>query len=395
MKLRDRIPRLSAIPVVPLVIVSLVLLLSVIGLWLRHRAAAAQNHVALSQSPKDVTVVQAVAATYQATHRYVGTLRPWVEARVGPQFVAAYVSSVEVRPGAEVQKGQLLATLDCRDASARSLAIEAETRALASRGQALSAQARRMTRLLDGGFVSANDVDQRTADSEAEEARLRAEQSTLVSSRLAVSDCVLRAPFDGEIGHRWLDPGAFVHPGDPLVSVVDRHTIRLVVDVPEDDFGAVAPGTTVAVHLLAVDRHLEATVSRRSPDADADTRTVHVEIDLPDPDRVFPVNTTAEIRVAAGAPIPALKLPLVAADLSGEKAKLFTVTSGVAHVVSLPVIGESGGDLYVAPKLDSGQAVILEGRMGLADGDRVTAAERASPPTLELEHAVGSAGALK
>jgi len=37
-----------------------------------------------------------------------------------------------------------------------------------------------------------------------------------------VSDCVLRAPFDGEIATRLVDPGAFVRPGTSIVSVIDR-----------------------------------------------------------------------------------------------------------------------------------------------------------------------------
>ena len=115
---------------VPAIAVGAVVLVAAIGFLLRHHAASGVNKVALAASPKDVTVVRAKSASYRPEHRFVGTLRPWVEAKVGPQFLSAYISTVLVRPGASVRRGQILGTLDCRDASARSHSISLEARAL-------------------------------------------------------------------------------------------------------------------------------------------------------------------------------------------------------------------------------------------------------------------------
>jgi RND family efflux transporter MFP subunit len=334
--------------------------------------------VALSAAPKEVTVVRARATSYQPTHRYVGTLRPWIEAKVGPQFIAAYVSTVLVRPGAVVKRNQVLGTLDCRDASARSHSVDLEARALQDEQIALAAQAQRMTGLLDGGYIAANEVDQHAAQSNSEQARLESERAKLVDAQLSVSDCVLRAPFDGDIGERWVDPGAFIRPGEPVISVVDRSIVRLVVDVPEDDFAAVAPASAVRIHLVALSEDVSALISRRSPEADPATRTIHVEIDLPDPTHHIPVNTTAEISAGVGQATPATAIPLVAADLTGDKAALFIVNGSVddstAHRETLPVLGEAGGDLFLDPKLlPDGTEVVLEGRAALEDKDQVRA----------------------
>ena len=359
---------------IPIVIAGTVLLVALAGLLLRLHAAAKVNKVALASSPKPVSVVEAVASSYRPTHRYVGTLRPWTEARVGPQFIAAYADTVLVRPGAVVKRNQVLGTLDCRDASARSRAVDLQARSLQAEQLALSAQAQRMTTLLDGGYIPLNEVDLNTAHSRSEQAKLEAERATLVDAQLSVNDCILRAPFDGDIGERWVDPGAFVRPGEPVVSVVDRDIIRLVVDVPEGDFTAVAPGNQVQIHVLALERNLQASISRRSPSADPSTRTIHIEIDLPDPGHHIPVNTTADVQVGVGQPTPATEIPLIAADLSQNKAHLFTVANGIAHAETLPVLGESGGSLYLSPQaLAAGTRVVLEGRAALDDKDRVDA----------------------
>src|SRR5262249_5366524 len=161
------------------------------------------------------------------------TVSPWQSARVGPQLVSAYVATVLVRPGAQVAHGDVLATLDCREASASSRAVAQQARAHEARQSALAHQTARLGGLLDRGFVATDEVEQHEAETASEEARMLAARAELSSRALAVSDCVLRAPFDGEVAERLADPGAFVRPGDAVVTLVDRSTLRVEIDVPE------------------------------------------------------------------------------------------------------------------------------------------------------------------
>jgi membrane fusion protein (multidrug efflux system) len=359
----------------PLGIGAGVLLILVIGALMMWRADARTNKVALSSRPKPVTVVRAHAAMYRPTRMYVGTLQPWIEAKVGPQLVSAYVDTVLVRPGAVVKRGEVLATLDCRDASASVKAIAARARAIDAHQQAIAHEATRTQGLLDGGFVSPNEAEQKTSQSTAEEAQLEAERANLARSSLQVSDCVLRAPFAGDIAQRMIDPGAYVRPGSAIVTVVDRDTVRMTADAPEMDFEAISPGTKVTVHVYATNRDLPATITRRAPAADPVTRTVHFEIDIPDSNHEIPVGTTGEVRLQVGQPVSSTEIPLYAATVRNNKAKLFTVDQNVAHAQTVPIRGEAGGSLFVDPSLSAGTAVVTEGRGLLEDGDRVTAKE--------------------
>jgi RND family efflux transporter MFP subunit len=345
-----------------------------IGGWLYHRATGAVNDVALASAPKPVTVVAVTAATYQPTRRYVGAVEPWVEAKVGPQLVSAYVDTVLVRPGDVVKKGAVIATLDCRDVSVSNKVVAMQARAVAAQQQASANEAARTANLLDGKFVSQNEVDQKQADARSKEAQMLALQAQMTGTALQVSDCVLRAPFDGEIGARQVDPGAFVRPGVPIASIVDRRTLRITAEVPEEDFAAVAPGHAVRLHFLTTGMDLAAKISRRAPAADPGTRTTHIEIDLADPDREVPAWTTAEISLDVGAPTPASALPVIAAAVRGTKASVFVVQAGVAHATVAKLLGERDGVLYVEPSLAAGAQVVTEGRGMLEDQDRVSAA---------------------
>ena len=148
-----------------------------VGGVLYTRSSERTNKVALAQTAKRVTAVNAVTQPYQPTRRYVGTIEPWVQARIGPQLVSAYVSTVLVRPGAAVKLNEVIATLDCRDASAMSKQVEAQAKAVDAMSSAAASEAGRVSQLLDGKYVSENEVDQKKADAakkKAEEAQMRA-----------------------------------------------------------------------------------------------------------------------------------------------------------------------------------------------------------------------------
>jgi RND family efflux transporter MFP subunit len=359
--------------IVPLIIGTAVVLVLGFGAIMLRRAEARVNKVALASSAKPVTVIEAKQSSFRASRRYVATLAPWLEARVGPQLVSAYVDTVLVRPGALVNKGEVLATLDCRNANASSQAVAMQARALDARTQALAHEVSRVQGLADGGFVSANDLEQRAAQSAAEEAQLLAAKAKLLGTSLEVNDCILRAPFEGEVATRIMDPGAFARPGGAIVTVVDRKIVRLTADVPEGDFEVVRPESPVRIHLLSTGKDLSGKISRRSPAADVSTRTVHFEVDLLDPSRSMPVGTTAEVAIDVGEPLPATEIPLSAAKVRGSKATLFIVDHDVATSAVFETLGESGGSLYLKTDLKPGTHVVTEGRSVLSNNDRVAA----------------------
>jgi RND family efflux transporter MFP subunit len=352
-----------------------------VGAVLYTRSTSRVNHVALAESAKRVSTIAAVSQAFQGTRRYVGTTEPWVEASIGPQLVSAYIATVLVRPGASVKHNDVIATLDCRNTSAISKQVAEQARALDAMSTAAANEATRVNTLLQGKFVSQNEAETKAADAASKQAQVASLRAQLASTTLQVDDCVLRAPFDGEVSERHMDPGAFVRPGSQIATLVDRHLVRVATDVPEEDFDAVAPNTPVRLHLLATNRDLVAHISRRSPAADRETRTAHIEIDVEDPDRMIPIWTTAEITLDVGAPLPATAIPLSAASVHGTKASIFVVDGDAAHLEVVRMVGETGGSLFLDPKaLPAGTNVVTQGRTVLSDGDKVaTATEKWVP----------------
>lgn len=360
-------------PIIPVAIVGVVLMVLAGGGLLLRRSEASMNHVALADEPKSVTVTETKAGKFRDSRRYIGTLEPWQQAKVGPQLASGFVDTVLVRPGASVKRGDVLATLDCRNASAANAAISHQARSLEERQKAAASESARMNQLLDGGFAAPNEVEQKAAQSAANLAQIQALLAQGSGKALEVSDCVLRAPFDGEVATRFADPGAFVRPGTGLVDLVDRSVVRLTAFVPEIDFEAVPPKTPVKLRILATNKTMTGEVARRAPSADPSTRTVRFEVDLPNGQHDIPTGTTAEIEVDVGEALEAVELPLVAAKVRGKKATIFVVDHDVAKKIQVDVLGERGSSLFVKPELKAGTRVVTQGRSLLANNDRVTA----------------------
>ncbi len=319
----DRTKAMVAGPnIVPAVIAGFLLCLLIGGLIVLRSHRLGATPAATEEVGTSVAVAKATSAVYANTRRYVGRLEPWAHAIISPKTLSAYVAAVMVRPGDDVVKGDVLATLDCRNALAAAPQHhqQPDTGTTSSRGSA---------------------------------------------------DCTFRAPFDGEIATRTADPGTFVAPGQAILTVVDRSTVRLVVDVPESDFTQVTPGTAVTIRSLATGGTVTSRISRRAPAADMNSHSVSVEIDLTDDERLLPLGTIAEVTTQLGEPANASEIPASAAKIRGDIATVMVIDDGAVSRVRVKLLGERDGKVYVEPSLGAGTQVVVDSNKQLRDGDHV------------------------
>jgi len=142
-------------------------------------------------------------------------------------------------------------------------------------------------------------------------ARVRVKVADAEVGRLnaLLSYAQIRSPYAGIISQRNIDTGHFVQPGtgsQPPLFVVERiDTLRVAVDIPEREAVHVRKGNTVWIQIPALGQNeFEGTVSRTSWVLDPASRTLRVEIDLPNPERRFRPGMYAKARVAlSSAPV--------------------------------------------------------------------------------------------
>ncbi len=144
----------------------------------------------------------------------------------------------------------------------------------------------------------------------------------------------IRAPFAGVVTKRGIDTGHFVHPAgtvraEPLFTVVRLDTVRVPVDVPEADAGLVHKGQKAVVKVPAMNAEFTGTVSRTSEALDPASRTLRVEIDLPNANKKLRPGMFVTAKITAEMP-EAWVLPATAVVKQADQTVVFLHVEGKA-----------------------------------------------------------------
>ncbi|MEM9760920.1 MAG: efflux RND transporter periplasmic adaptor subunit [Pseudomonadota bacterium] len=250
--------------------------LALTTLWIAS-SAMAQPSTRLEEAPETVL-----------KKGWIGVVLPLEAVDVAAQ-TAGRLERVSVRVGQQVDAGDPLAAVDPSTAQQAFLIAEAELRvaeAELARTSARSRQeaarlARRATtpNLWSEEELAAMDVEARAAEAEhaASAARVEKARATLEQLRQSLQELDIRAPFAGRVALRYLDPGAVVAPGAPIVRLVSQDALLVRFAVPPEELEHVHLGDTVRVTDVQARPIGTATVQRLSPEIDLAAQRLFAE----------------------------------------------------------------------------------------------------------------------
>src|SRR5712672_2500279 len=203
--------------------------------------------------------------------------------------VDGYVRNWSVDIGAHVTKGQLLAEIDAPEVDqqlnqARAMLHQAQTTL-----DLAKVTAPRYQELIKTNCVSQQEVDQKNQNLAAQTANVQA--ATAAVSRLEQMQGFEKivAPFDGVITLRKTDFGDLVNAGNAgvgreLFHISQNNIVRVFVTVPEEFSKQVKPGTKASMDLTELpNRHFFFNDTATTDAIDAASRTLTVELDVPNP----------------------------------------------------------------------------------------------------------------
>ncbi len=275
------------------IISSLSLSLALAGL-----TACSGTHETAAAVPETVhglEVVRLQEQTVPDTFSAVGTVHASRTAPLSSQMMGA-ITAVTAREGDAVRKGQILVTIDdaqprasLEQAQAAVAATDHELSAAESELSLTQATFNRMQTLYDKKSLSAQEYDEirgrlQSATARRDTARAGRAQAAaaLEQARTHADYARVRAPFDGVITERRVDPGALAAPGMPLLTIETVGPYRLEAAVDERDLKYVHLGQVVTVSFDAIDGPpLSGKVAQIVPAADPASRSFIVKIDLP------------------------------------------------------------------------------------------------------------------
>jgi RND family efflux transporter MFP subunit len=339
---------------------------ALIAIWLgattgcEHSGGSAPS-VSTDVAPR-AAVVQVRRAPLSNTLSIAGEFLPYQEVELHAK-VAGYIRNINVDIGDRVQKGQVLAVLEIPELVAQLQGADAGVRHSqeeithaqneVSRAEAdyaaLHAAATRLRQASEArpGLIAEQELDDATAKDRSAEAQVEAAKSELAASRqqLEVSQADrqhyaalsefsrITAPFDGVVTWRYADTGSLIQAGTsnissmPVVKLSQVNVLRLRIPVPESLAASVHDGEPADIRVKATDEHFSGKIIRSTDSLDSSTRTMQVEVDVPNRDYRLTPGMYADVSLRIQNDPNALTLPLQATNRGADKTTVLLVNS--------------------------------------------------------------------
>jgi membrane fusion protein (multidrug efflux system) len=297
------------------------------------------------------TVVEAILATGQIEAIQSIELRPEVDGRL---------AEILVREGAEVRRGTPLFKVDDAELKAQVVRLEAE--------RDLARQALERTRELLAQNASSE------ADLELAEANARSSEAQLALAQVRLDRTVVRAPFSGVVGQRFVSLGDYVNTSTRLVSLQTVDPQRAAFQVPERYAGRLGVGQEVTFRVAALpDVEFGGAVDFVDPSVQLPGRTITVKAQVPNPRRELKAGMFIEARLATDVRPDAVIVPEDAILPLRGAAFVWVVSEGTASRRQVELGVRMPGYVEIRNGIEVGEQVVVGGLERLAEGAPVMA----------------------
>lgn len=311
------------------------------------------------QSAPLVRIEKPVRETVVHKLQLSGDVAPIQQAAIFSR-VSGNLERVLVDIGDRVRRNQLLAVID-----------STELRQQAQQAEAMffNAQVKhqRMKNLLEQDLVAKEDVDDT-------EAAMKVASASYEAARTRLNYARITAPFAGYITKRMLDAGAMVTTGNAtLFMLMDIDSVKVVVNVLEKDTPRL---TKVKQALVAVDAYPDkqygGRVTRNSEALDLATRTLAVEVAVPNRDHVLKPGMFAKVTLIIDERAEALTLPTQAILKDDRGSYVFAVENNAAKRIAIDIGAEQNARTEITSGIAGNEDIITTGQQFVKDGGQIS-----------------------
>jgi len=331
--------------------------------------------------------------------------RPYQEIDVHAK-VAGYVKRIYVDVGDRVKAGQLIAILEIPELQDEVQTAEASVsksqeeirRAQADLERAQSAHEVAhvaYSRLADvsktrPGLVAQQEIDDalgrdRVAEAQvataraslsAAEQQLRVAQADREKVRTLFAYAQIKAPFTGVVTKRYADTGSMIQTGIssqtqsmPLVTLAQENLLRLVIPVPESAISKIRLGSPVEVSVSTLGKKFQGRVARFADQLDMATRTMHTEVDVPNPTGELVPGMYASASLVLNDERNALSVPVQALTRTEDRASVLLINKqNKLEERSVQIGIETPDQVEILSGLNEGDFVVVGNQSQLQPG---------------------------
>lgn len=319
---------------------------------------------------------------------------------------SGYIKDLKVDFGTRVKKGDIMAVLEIPELEMQIQQDQAaiknhedmvrQSQHQVDRVEAMTKdyqlQYSRIKSVFDSkpGLVAQQEVDDKEGQYSSAQAQLEAAKSAWQSAqselaaaqakeqrdRILFQYAKITAPFDGVVTQRFANYGTLVQAGTssstnvlPIARLSQDDKFRLVIPVPEGYVKFIHVGDRVDVRVPSLDRHFPGTVTRFSVDVTQDTRTMHTEVDVPNPNHVLIPGMYADAQITLERANDALSVPLQAVNHESNRDTVFVVGPDNKIEIRPVQLGlQSASWAQIVSGLKEGDNVVVSDRAALKAG---------------------------
>jgi RND family efflux transporter MFP subunit len=298
---------------------------------------------------------ESVQHKLQFTGDMVATRQANIYAKVGGNLERVYVDI-----GSAVAGGQVLALIDTTE-------LYQQYQQASATFENARANFRRTKELSEQNLVAKQEVDNSEAALKVATANFE-----LVSTRLSYAQ--VTAPFPGFVTKRFLDPGALVNANSTsLFTLMDLSSMKVIIDVLEKDIPLIAEGKSASVNVDAYPgREFVGTIRRYAQAVDLSTRTMAVEIDVPNRDRMLKPGMFARVSLVVSERKNAITIPTQSILSDDGGSYVFITANDTAKRVRVSLGVEQNSRTEVLAGLTGTEKVIVTGQQFVKDGGHVS-----------------------
>jgi membrane fusion protein, multidrug efflux system len=298
----------------------------------------------------------------------------------------SFVKKVYVDVGSEVKAGQLLVTMDAPELGSQ---LSGALSNIKSREAIYLASKANYDRLFETsktpGTISPNDLEQAAARKDADLAQLQAAKATYSQIAQTQNYLQIRAPFNGIITARNVDPGAYVGPSGkgsdaPLFILQEQKKLRLVISVPEAYTSYLSNKSEVSFTVRALpNQQFKAQVKRLAGAIDNRLRSQRIEMDVINDSKKLLPGMVTEVNLPLPSSDSTFIVPKSAVVNSTESVFVIRVVNSKAEWVQVRAGREANGAIEVYGNLNAGDMIIKAGTDEIRNGSELKNVKTVAP----------------
>jgi len=315
--------------------------------------------VSVNSGPPPALAVEAIIAethTLSADIEVPGTIMAFESTEIHPEMAGRLVS-LNVREGANVSQGTLLAKLYDGDLQAQLRKIEVQL-------QIAEQTEKRQAELLKIQGISQQDYDL----SLLQVHNLKADMNII---RQAIRKTEIRAPFSGRLGLKNVSPGAYVSPADVITTVSQVSKLKIQFNIPERYGSQLKNGMPISFTVDGSEKTFTATILATEVMVEENTRSLAVRALVKNQDPDLIPGAFATVKIVLGENDHALLIPNNAIIPVGRKKQIFLYKGGKAVATDITTGVRDSTNIQVLEGIKAGDTVITSAILFLRPGSEV------------------------